>query len=109
MIRLNSAIAKCEELQIKHHMPQAYTIRDRLNLVKTVYVQMKAAIVQGQIALSREQGEEAAIKELKEAADAARDAELYRDLPVTLDLLQELVHMNAEHQKVAQAMDPSPA
>jgi hypothetical protein len=109
IIRLNAAIAKCEELQISQQMSEAYAIRDRLNLVKAVFVQMKAANVQAEIAMTREQGEEAAIKELTQAAEAARSAQLYRDLPVTLDLREELIHMNAEHEKVEEAMEPTQA
>jgi tetratricopeptide (TPR) repeat protein len=106
-VRLNAALDMCNQLNITKYVSQGTRMRNRLVQVKAVYVQMKAAIVQGQISLDREEGEEAAIAELDAAVNAAKDAGLHRDLPVALDLLVELVHMNSEHQKIELAMRPA--
>merc|ERR1712150_312715 len=106
LIRLNAGIKECEDLDVKQRLPEAKRLRDRVSRVKEVYITMKAAIVQGQIALNHEEGEEAAITELEDAVNAAKKVQLYKDLPVAVDLLSELSHMNAQHQKVAAAISP---
>lgn len=104
--RLNRATAICEELHLFMWLPAAYTIRDELVEVRTVFMRLKAAIMQGEIALEAEQGEDAAIDELNEAVKTAGNIQMHRELPVALDLLNELAHMNAEHQQMQAAMTP---
>jgi len=105
ILRLSDAIKVNEELNLPYRLEEGKALFDRLNSVKTAYVDLKAAIVQGEISIDREEGEEAAIAELEQSIGAAEEVEMHREVPVAVDLLQELMHMNADHQKMATAID----
>jgi len=103
--RLNRASAICAELQLHSWLPAAYKVRDELVEVRTVFLQLKAAIAQGEIALEAEQGEEAAIDELDAAMVAADATNMHRDVPVAVELLNRLASINAQHQRLQAAID----
>jgi len=106
LVRLNAAIELNRKLELFNVIPRAERTRDELMLVKKTYVAVKAAIMQGQLALKAEEGEEAAISELNIAIENADKIDLHKGLPVAVDLLHELMHMNAQHQQLQAAMDP---
>jgi len=106
LVRLNAAIELNRKLELFAVIPKAERTRDELMLVKKTYVAVKAAIMQGQLALKAEEGEEAAIAELNTAIENADKIDLHKGLPVAVDLLHELMHMNAQHQQLQAAMDP---
>jgi len=56
--------------------------------------------------MKAEEGEEAAIAELNTAIENADKIDLHKGLPIAVDLLHELMHMNAQHQQLHAAMDP---
>lgn len=107
LVRLNAAIELNRKLELFAMVPPAERVRDELMLVKKTYVGVKAAIMQGQLALKAEEGEEAAITELNSAIENADKIDLHKGLPIAVDLLHELMHMNAQHQQLQAAMDPS--
>jgi hypothetical protein len=106
LVRLNAAIELNRKLELFGEIPVAERVRDELMLVKKTYVAVKAAIMQGQLALKAEEGEEAAIAELNTAIENADKIDLHKGLPIAVDLLHELMHMNAQHQQLQAAMDP---
>jgi hypothetical protein len=106
LVRLNAAIELNRKLELFAVIPSAERVRDELMLVKKTYVAVKAAIMQGQLALKAEEGEEAAIAELNTAIENADKIDLHKGLPIAVDLLHELMHMNAQHQQLQAAMDP---
>jgi len=103
---LNRAIDLNRKLDLLSKIPTAEHLRDQLMQVKKTYVALRAAILQGEISLQTEQGEEASIAELHHAIEMADAINLKKRLPVAIDLLHELNHMNAEHQQLQAAMDP---
>jgi len=106
LVRLNAAIELNRKLELFAMIPAGERVRDELMLVKKTYVAVKAAIMQGQLALKAEEGEEAAIAELNSAIENADKIDLHKGLPIAVDLLHELMHMNAQHQQLQAAMDP---
>jgi len=109
LVRLNAAIELNRKLELLAMIPAGERVRDELMLVKKTYVAVKAAIMQGQLALKAEEGEEAAIAELNNAIENADKIDLHKGLPIAVDLLHELMHMNAQHQQLQAAMDPGRA
>jgi len=107
LVRLNAAIELNRKLELLAMITPAERVRDELMLVKKTYVAVKAAIMQGQLALKAEEGEEAAITELNSAIENADKIDLHKGLPIAVDLLHELMHMNAQHQQLQAAMDPN--
>ena len=77
LVRLNAAIELNRKLELFAVIPAAERVRDELMLVKKTYVAVKAAIMQGQLALKAEEGEEAAIAELNTAIENAGRLEVY--------------------------------
>jgi len=109
ILRLDAAVDTHKKLRLKTEIPLSVgrEMIAKLDRVKKAYVTLKASIVAGQVSLDREEGEEAAMAELNAAIQEASAVNLQRELPVAVDLLHELVHMNAEHQKMAAGMSPS--
>jgi len=107
LVRLSSAIAVCEDLRLTRHIPEAMEVREGLAAVRAAFISIKAAVVQGQLALSDEEGEEAAVNELTEAIDMADKVAMHKQVPIAVDLLHELAHMNAQHQQMQAAMSPA--
>jgi len=103
ILRLQPAIEMHEKLQLKTDIPLSTgkIMISKLVRVKQAYVDLKASLVAGQVALKNEDGEEAAMNKLESAINDAKSVGLERDMPVAIDLLQELVHMNEEHQKMS--------
>lgn len=101
-VRLDAAVASGKELGLP--VEEASALSESLSALKAAFVDLQAAVVQGQIALDREEGEEEAIASLKKAVEAAEQIGILRDIPVARDLIQELGHMNAEHQQIATAV-----
>lgn len=102
--RLHNALGECDALdglcigaRVAAH---AY---DQLTDVRGSYVALKAAVVQGTLALQNEEGEEAAIMGLSMAVEDATRSGINRDLPAALDLLAELRHMNVQHDEMQTA------
>jgi len=106
LVRLNRAIEVNRALEVFGHLNKAILERDNLLELKEAYVNLKAALVQGQIALKMEEGEEEAISELQSAIDRADKVNLHQPMRDAVDVLHELMHMNAEKQQLQAAMDP---
>lgn len=107
LVRLSEAIELNYKLELFGSLPKARRLMAELMKLKKAFVDVKAAVMQGQIALKQEAGEEAAIAELNTAIESADEVNLHKGLPVAVDLLNELIHMNAQHQQLQAAMDPS--
>jgi len=107
LVRLSEAIELNRKLELFAAIPKSNRLMAALMKLKKAFVDVKAAVMQGQIALKQESGEEAAIAELNAAIEAADQVNLHRGLPVAVDLLNELIHMNAQHQQLQAAMDPA--
>jgi len=107
LVRLSEAIDLNFKLELWGSLPKSRRLMAELMKLKKAFVDVKAAVMQGQIALKQESGEEAAISELNAAIEAADEVNLHKGLPVAVDLLNELIHMNAQHQQLQAAMDPA--
>lgn len=107
IVRITEAIELNKKLELFAEIPKAERLMAALLKLKKAYVSVKAAVMQGQIALKQESGEEAAIVELNAAIEGADEVNLHKGLPVAVDLLNELIHMNAQHQQLQAAMDPT--
>jgi len=106
VMRLDDALKLNKQLDLYESVPRAEVLREKLNKIKMVFVRVRAAVTQGRIALETQQGEEAAIEELNAAIEEADKIDMHRDLPKAVDVLHELLHMNAEHQQTQAAMTP---
>lgn len=106
LVRLNKAIEVNKQLGLFAKINEAEKLGARLLEVKKCFVALRAATMQGEIALQTEQGEEAAITELNAAIEASDKIDLHKGMPIAVDLLHELMHMNAEKQQLQAAMDP---
>jgi len=104
IVRLGAAMDLNKELGMLAQMPKSTKIKDELLFVKNVYVELKAAILQGQIAMKNEEGEEAAITELDRAIEQADGINLHKAVKTATDVLHQLVHLNALHQQMQAAM-----
>jgi len=103
ILRLRGALETHKKLRLKTDIPFSVgeEMITKLLTIKEVFVTLKSSIVAGQVALEGEKGEEAAINKLRGALSDAAAVGLEREVPVATDLLQELIHMNEEHQKMA--------
>lgn len=106
LARLNAAIGVCRTLDLNKWIPRAEELRDELTKVRAAFMHLRAAVMQGEIALEAEEGEEAAITELEQAIDEADRLDMHKQLPIAVDLMHELAHMNAEHQRMQAALTP---
>merc|ERR550532_438901 len=106
LFRLNAAIDLNKELELMRDIPTAVGLSNLLVEIKKAVVSIKAAIMQGQIAQKAENGEEAAITELNQAIEAADKLGIHKNLPEAVDLLHELMHINAVKQQQQAAMSP---
>lgn len=106
LLRLNKAIEVNKQLGLLSKINEAERLGAHLLEVKKCFVALRAATMQGEIALQVEQGEEAAITELNAAIEASDKINLHKGMPIAVDLLHELMHMNAEKQQLQAAMDP---
>jgi len=106
LLRLNKAIEVNKQLGLFAKIKEAEKLGAYLLEVKKCFVALRAATMQGEIALQTEQGEEAAITELNAAIEASDKIDLHKGMPIAVDLLHELMHMNAEKQQLQAAMDP---
>jgi len=104
IVRLQGAMDLNQQLEMVAQMPKAQKLKDDILFVKNVYVALKAAILQGQIAMKNEEGEEAAISELNRAIEAADGINLHKSVKLGTDVLHQLVHLNAQHQQAQAAM-----
>jgi len=104
IVRLQAAMDLNRQLEMFAQMPKATKLKDDILFVKNVYVALKAAILQGQIAMKNEEGEEAAISELDGAIEAADGINLHKSVKLGTDVLHQLVHLNAQHQQMQAAM-----
>jgi len=104
IVRLQSAMDLNEQLEMMAQMPRAQKLKDDILFVKNVYVALKAAILQGQIAMKNEEGEEAAITELDRAIESADGINMHKSVKLGTDVLHQLVHLNAQHQQMQAAM-----
>jgi len=104
IVRLQAAMDLNQQLEMFAQMTKAQKLKDDILFVKNVYVALKAAILQGQIAMKNEEGEEAAITELDRAIEAADGINLHKSVKLGTDVLHQLVHLNAQHQQMQAAM-----
>jgi len=108
LIRLNVAMAVCEEMHLYDWVTKGERIRNELMEIRSAFSVLKAAIMRGELALKNQRGEEAAIREIEEAIQLADKLKMHKQLEVAVVLLHELTHMNAEHQRLQAAMNPIP-
>lgn len=109
LMRLNAVIDHAKALHLVGKLPKAESLRDRLMVVNEAWLHLRAASVEGTVALRLEHGEEAAIQELTSSIHEAETAGLHAETPTAVELLQELMHMNAEHQQIQAAVVPNRA
>jgi len=107
LARLNAAINVCQTLDLTQWIPDAESVRDELTNVRSAFMHLRSAVMQGEIALEAEEGEEAAITELEEAIDEADNMDMHKHMEIAVDLMHELAHMNAEHQRMQAAITPN--
>lgn len=108
LTEIMSAIELNRQLNLPRYIPEADDLRQSLLLLKQAYVQLKAAIMQGQISLKNEAGEEAAIAELKQSIDVAQRVGMKKLVEDAQELHDELQHMDEQHNNLQVAMNPSP-
>jgi len=108
LIRLNTAIAVCEDLHLDAWVTKGERTRNELMEIRSAFSELKAAIMKGELALKHQRGEEAAIREIEQAIQLADKLKMHKQLEVAVVLLHELTHMNAEHQRLQAAMNPQP-
>merc|ERR1719329_150662 len=106
LTKLNKAIKANEDLDIRAVLPKANRMVQALLELKDAWVNLKAAVVQGQIALKMQEGEEQAINDLQSAIDKADKVNLHQRVGIAMNVLHELMHMNAKKQQLQAAMDP---
>jgi len=104
IVRLGAAMDLNKELSMFAQIPKSVKLNEELLFVKNVYVELKAAIMQGQIAMKNEEGEEAAITELNRAIERADGINLHKAVKTATDVLHQLVHLNALHQQMQASM-----
>lgn len=107
LARLNAAINVCQTLELTLWIPDAMEVRDQLTNVRSAFMHLRSAVMQGEIALEAEEGEEAAITGLEQAIDEADDMDMHKHMEIAVDLMHELAHMNAEHQRMQAAITPN--
>lgn len=107
LARLNAAINVCQSLELMKWIPDAEEVRDNLTNVRSAFMHLRSAVMQGEIALEAEEGEEAAITELEQAIDEADKLDMHKHMEIAVDLMHELAHMNAEHQRMQAAITPN--
>lgn len=106
LVRLNGALGDADRLGLVGKEKKAEKIRDALMSVNEAWLQLRAATVQGTVALRLEHGEDAAIDALEEAIEEAVSAGLNSETPAAKELLGELRHMNAAHVSIESAVVP---
>jgi len=105
IVRLQAAVDLNQQLEMFAQLPKAQKLKDDILFVKNVYVALKAAILQGQIAMKNGEGEEAAISELNRAIEASDGINLHKSVKLGTDVLHSLIHLNAQHQQEQAAME----
>jgi len=107
LVRLNGALGEAGRFGLHSKQRQGEKLRDRLAATSEAWLQLRAATVQGTVALRLEHGEDAAIDALKSAIAGADSAGLSSETPDAAELLGELQHMNEAHQSIESAIVPS--
>lgn len=105
-MRLEEAVEVNRKLELFGNLKRATQLRDQLLQVKEIYVRIRAACTQGEIALDSRQGEEAAITELNESIEAADKIDLHKGMRQAVDILHELMGLNAKKQQAQAAISP---
>jgi len=105
-MRLEKAVEVNRKLELFGNLKKATQLRDQLLRVKEVYVRIRAACTQGEIALDSKQGEEAAITELNEAIEEADNIDLHKGMREAVDILHNLMGLNAKKQQAQAALSP---
>jgi len=106
LFRLNQAIKVNGALGISYSLPAAKHLRDQLLYLKKTWVDLTAAITQGEIALESGSGEEAAIAELHRCIDHTDEVNLHGKVHRALDVLHRLTRQNAGKQQKQVALRP---
>jgi hypothetical protein len=104
--RLTDAIARNKDLHITDKLETANALLQRVMVKKEAAVNLKAAMIHGDIAIKTKSEEELAMQELESSLAAARRANLTRKLPEAANLLEELLHMHLEEETLSEAMHP---
>jgi len=103
-MRLDQAVEVNRKLELFGNLEKATQLRDHLLKVKEVYVRIRAACTQGEIALEGSEGEEAAITELNDSIEAADRIDLHKGMRQAVDILHELMGLNAKKQQAQAAI-----
>jgi len=97
LTRLQSSIDAARELGITRRVQEAEHVFGDLFDLKMAYIEMKAAILQGEAAIAAGVGETSAIAELELALNSSAAVSLHKALPTAVDVLHELVRLQGEH------------
>jgi len=106
LLKIQSALELNRQLGLTEYVPAAEKLRADLLVIKEAYVALRAATLQGKIALENESGEEAAIVELGRAIATAHQAGLTKGVEDAEELHEELEHMSSQHNRLQDAMSP---
>jgi len=109
LVRLNAALDESKPFGLMGKEKKAEKLRSTLLAVNEAWLQLRAATVQGAVALRLEHSEDAAIDVLQSAIAKADSAGLSAETPGAAQLLGELRHMNEAHQSIESAVVPGVA
>lgn len=97
LARLQSSIDAAKEVGITRRVREAERVFSGLFDLKMAFIEMKAAILQGETAIAAGVGESLAIDELELALNSSAAVSLHKALPTAVDILHELVRVQGEH------------
>lgn len=104
--RLTDALALNQELNITDRLSAGEVLLQQVMVKKEAFVNLKAAMIHGDIALKTKSEEELAMQELEASLAQARSANLTRRLPEAENLLEELLHMHLQEETLEETMHP---
>lgn len=107
LMRLNTAIAEAERLDLRGKTTKAEKLRDRLMTLNEAWLHLRASSVQATVALRLEHGEDAALEQLQDSIAEAKLAGLKSETQAAEEMLRELQHMNEAHKTIESAVVPN--
>jgi len=107
LMRLNTAIAEAERLDLRGKTSKAEKLRDQLMTLNEAWLHLRASSVQATVALRLEHGEDAALEQLQGSIAEAEAAGLKSETQAAKEMLSELQHMNEAHKSIESAVVPN--